>query len=948
MTVDLAPTLIHTVTLLAAGPHAVPWPYDPDSHIFQVETSTGWAEVLPSDVTVTPAASRDQGTAVVSPSFFAQHVGKRFRIIRATALEQGWEGLSAREKGLEAQLDKMTMHGQETRAALSRFETRAEFILASVTEDAAQVAEDADRAEAAAAALSGATTMRVQIIEAVQGQSIYTHDAAAEKLELAQDGHILFGASPYGPLTFGVDYSLTDDGGVAFTFAPVEGDFYHVVTLPNVTNSEAQALITAYKAELAATIDEKLAGETFALQPLVQEKVNEFSLGYGTTEIFTGAANTPQGIAHATVGGQQRVYLLQKVAGGSWAADERMRIVELVLTNDGTAISHATFSPPLNFGHQMISARVVGGQVWIYGSIPVDGAYVGDDIGKGFARIPYKGASTSQAEMEIFPLLGMSGTAHPFAHLRRAYVYADETHLVLLVSDASDDPEAEGDIESPDSQVLVYDRAEVEAAVNPLTVMPKHHWQRTKPKQVQNQYVQGACISRGLLWVQCGYVPPLVKHMIQVWTLNGDLVREFSVDGPAGDYTYEQLLGTTSLGIPTSFEPEGLTVDQNGDVIQLCMEVWRTPGSVVSWRGRNFAAAAASVPAGHSPDRLASWVPTSLAASEAWNIATSTYASGATVRRAKVLHRIKAPSGGAREKPLNSGKTLADSSSFLALGNSSSDLSIPFNEALSLQWFGINAQTKLEFAAFTGGRRFRLRDVNPGADLTKYFQIEHVTTQAGLARDFTQIRASGGALAFGAWLNLYGGTDVYNPYTINFGSGQPEGEAGSELKLTRTKMTLNVPAQIPGQRHCVAASGPVVSLTGTTAETQLAAFTIPGGLMGPRGYLAMTLQTGQTNDTSNKTLSVRVNGQNIVSSTAAFTGSGGTGRPMIWKNTGAVNAQVIQGAAAENGLAETASAPTYTNVNTAADFTVTVHGQLADASDELLLVTFIIEAVYMA
>ena len=70
-------------------------------------------------------------------------------------------------------------------------------------------------------------------------------------------------------------------------------------------------------------------------------------------------------------------------------------------------------------------------------------------------------------------------------------------------------------------------------------------------------------------------------------------------------------------------------------------------------------------------------------------------------------------------------------------------------------------------------------------------------------------------------------------------------------------------------------------------------------------------------------------------------------RPLFWKNTGSESAQVIQGAATENGLAETSSAPTYTTVNTAADFTVTIHGQLADPSDELSIEAFVIEAVFM-
>jgi hypothetical protein len=257
------------------------------------------------------------------------------------------------------------------------------------------------------------------------------------------------------------------------------------------------------------------------------------------------------------------------------------------------------------------------------------------------------------------------------------------------------------------------------------------------------------------------------------------------------------------------------------------------------------------------------------------------------------------------------------------------------------------AQEILEQFVLRGGNAQRLRDTNEGADLTRYFQIKHITVQDGEYRNMAEIRVDQGALAFGGGINIYGHDDPFNPYTITIFSGAPEGETSGSFRLRRTEAVSNVPIIAPGIPRCVAATGARIVLTGETTERELASFTVPGGAMGPRGFLRMTLQTGQTNDASNKSLWVRVNGQNIVASTAAFTSSGGTGRPLFWKNTGSVSAQVIQGAAAENGLAETSNAPTYTTVNTASNFTVSIHGLLADSSDELSIEAFVIEAVYM-
>ena len=104
------------------GPFAIPHPYADGAIVAVVLSDAGVRTVLsPSDYTLTPEASTDTGDLMLTPEAFAAHAGKQLAITRATPQEQGWEGrLGEREKGLERQLDLMTMAIQDQGGALAR------------------------------------------------------------------------------------------------------------------------------------------------------------------------------------------------------------------------------------------------------------------------------------------------------------------------------------------------------------------------------------------------------------------------------------------------------------------------------------------------------------------------------------------------------------------------------------------------------------------------------------------------------------------------------------------------------------------------------------------------------------------------------------------------------------------------------------------------------------
>lgn len=81
------------------------------------------------------------------------------------------------------------------------------------------------------------------------GVTTYTLNSAGAPLALTQTNHILFGGSPFGPLTYGVDYTV-EDGAVVLAYAPAADELYHTFSMPRFTNSEAQVVLQNYKDEV--------------------------------------------------------------------------------------------------------------------------------------------------------------------------------------------------------------------------------------------------------------------------------------------------------------------------------------------------------------------------------------------------------------------------------------------------------------------------------------------------------------------------------------------------------------------------------------------------------------------------------------------------------------------------------------------------------------------------
>lgn len=130
------PTLpLQSYVVAGLGPYSIPWPYATGTIVAKVIDQWG-AEIVLSG----PAAELVPGATETSGNLFfeetgevaALHAGKTLQITRAILTEQGWTGLSSREKSLETGLDALTRIAQDAQGLSTLQQGRIAAILATL------------------------------------------------------------------------------------------------------------------------------------------------------------------------------------------------------------------------------------------------------------------------------------------------------------------------------------------------------------------------------------------------------------------------------------------------------------------------------------------------------------------------------------------------------------------------------------------------------------------------------------------------------------------------------------------------------------------------------------------------------------------------------------------------------------------------------------------------
>lgn len=102
--------------------YPVPWPYEDGALKLALLSLDGrYVDLAPAHWAVTPVSSATGGSLSLSPEMAALYAGGRLLMERDTSAEQGWAGtFSARERGIEGQLDVLAMAAQEAKSGVDR------------------------------------------------------------------------------------------------------------------------------------------------------------------------------------------------------------------------------------------------------------------------------------------------------------------------------------------------------------------------------------------------------------------------------------------------------------------------------------------------------------------------------------------------------------------------------------------------------------------------------------------------------------------------------------------------------------------------------------------------------------------------------------------------------------------------------------------------------------
>lgn len=141
----------------------------------------------------------------------------------------------------------------------------------------------------------------------------------------------------------------------------------------------------------------------------------------------------------------------------------------------------------------------------------------------------------------------------------------------------------------------------------------------------------------------------------------------------------------------------------------------------------------------------------------------------------------------------------------------------------------------------------------------------------------------------------------------------------------------------------VVANGTGSTLTGTTAETEIGTYTMPGGILGATGMVRVTAFYSMVGTASTKAPRIKFGGNNFVANTNAAAVLSQSLIGLVINKTAATQTCTALGSA--TGLGAVVSSSLSLAVDTTAPVVIQFTGQLGSAADSITLDRYIIEVV---
>lgn len=502
---------------------------------------------------------------------------------------------------------------------------------------------------------------------------------------------------------------------------------------------------------------------------LVQAKLMEpffgFNDGTTDTQIYAGARNALQGLSILNVAGIDKVFTTQRVEGANWSAAERQRIIELDLLEDGSTVPVTLFTAPLNIGHGFdLTARIEGGNIYLYTSQVIDPSLPGILAGKGFSRIEWKGAATTQSDVESFVLWGQPGSGHPYQDYNRAGVCISDDGKYLIMSAV---PSSIGGAGRP---VLVYDFAEVMALSDKLEARPAYWFFLPLTIGQGANILQGLCSDGKTITFATGGTDSFGQNQLVETSIDGSIRRFVQMDGATAQYGIDGMLDNPSLGHPWRFELEGVCNWRGGRVVTV-VEGWLETAPIVSFESENWACITADDTTGVPPSNGAYWVRTTKAATAgAWNVGTNYANTSNFSLEKKTLYYAGAPIGLSLQEPIAQG--IADQVDPSALnagqGGGANSIGFQWRSALTMRAWAERFRKFFNAVEYDGGSRWRVHDQRVGSNNVHYTSMQ--ATFSGAERSL-RLAAKNGDPQQGSSVRYFAGDDPQFPHAIREQAG---------------------------------------------------------------------------------------------------------------------------------------------------------------------------------
>ncbi|UGI48399.1 phage head-binding domain-containing protein [Escherichia coli] len=495
---------------------------------------------------------------------------------------------------------------------------------------------------------------------------------------------------------------------------------------------------------------------------LAQRKMMEPFFGFQgetNTEIYPNARNALQGIAYCRVNGIEKLFVTQRPVGPTWSDKERVRIVEFNLYDDGRVVNHVAYSPELNLGHGFdLSAMVENGQVYLYTSSVTNSGEDGESAGKGFSKITWRGAGTTQSDVKSYNVWGVTGSGHPFQDYNRAGIaISSDGRLLIMVNTPKSD--------AAKRTVFIYDKISIDKLEDKTLANPMFVWEMSDSPSEGAYSVQGIASDGRYIHILKGGVNAFGKHHIFTYDLTGNLLRKLDIDDARSQYGRDGLLNHPTLGNPARFEPEGLTI-RGEEIIISCIETWRAGANIVNWRGRRWAASSIETSGiiGVPPSNGSYWVETTKDANSGDWSPEIDYGWGSSYSlEKKTIYSIRPATGNNDDQNLNSGITNASSNAGVDAGESGRNISFRWRNAFNIVAFSERLGEYFNAIMYDNSSRLRIYDQQNGSDNTVYGSIQALFTSSfkGLI-----LRGRGVSASNSSYIRLHSSDDPNYPNSI--------------------------------------------------------------------------------------------------------------------------------------------------------------------------------------